>query len=165
VLTDRPLLELGRKVNRCRLNSGTRQKTRSGRTHRRIILNSFRWINVRSKSDAFDYLVTFASAKRDDQETLFYSLIDRLGEMIGRRLQHLETVNQLHLALTDSFIKYAVSTLPDVAAQLLEAARLRRTHIYERINITAARAFQRRRKSDAYDSPSLGIEEDTEQPI
>ena len=122
-------------------------------------------LNAKSKSDVFDYLVTFASAKRDDQETLFYSLIDRLGEMIGRRLQHLETVNQLHLALTDSFIKYAVSTLPDVPAQLLEASRLRGTHIYERINITAAREFQRRRKSDAYDSSSLGIEGDTEEPI
>src|SRR5579863_9382445 len=122
-------------------------------------------LNVKSKSDVFDYLVTFASAKRDDQETLFYSLIDRLGEMIGRRLQHLETVNQLHLALTDSFIKYAVSALPDVPAQLLDAARVRGTQIYEQINITAAREFQRRRKSDAYDSSSLGIEVDSEEPI
>lgn len=124
-----------------------------------------RELNVQSKSDVFDYLVTFASAKRDDQETLFYSLIDRLGEMIGRRLQHLETVNQLHLALTDSFIKYAVSTLPEVPAQLLEAARIRGTHIYERINITAAREFQRRRKNDAYEASSLGIEEDSDDQI
>jgi hypothetical protein len=122
-------------------------------------------LNAKSKSDVFDYLVTFASAKRDDQETLFYSLIDRLGEMISRRLQHIETVNQLHLALTDSFIKYAVSTLPDVPAQLHEAARIRGTQIYERINITAAREFQRRRKSDAYDFSSLGIEVDSEEPI
>ncbi|UWZ85115.1 hypothetical protein [Occallatibacter riparius] len=119
-------------------------------------------LNVKSKSDVFDYLVTFASAKRDDQEILFYSLIDRLGEMIGKRLQHVETVNQLHLALTDSFIKYAVSALPDVPAQLLEAARFRGTQIYERINITAAREFQRRRKSDAYEPSSLGIDEDPE---
>jgi hypothetical protein len=122
-------------------------------------------LNVKSKSDVFDYLVTFASAKRDDQETLFYSLIDRLGEIIGRRLQHVEMVNQLHLALTDSFIKYAVSALPDVPAQLLDTARLRGTQIYERINITAAREFQRRRKSDAYDASSLGIEEETEELI
>ena len=119
-------------------------------------------LNVTSKSDVFDYLVTFASAKRDDQEILFYSLIDRLGEMIGKRLQHVETVNQLHLALTDSFIKYAVSALPDVPAQLLEAARIRGTQIYERINITAAREFQRRRKSDAYEPSSLGIDDETE---
>ena len=119
-------------------------------------------LNVTSKSDVFDYLVTFASAKRDDQEILFYSLIDRLGEMIGKRLQHVETVNQLHLALTDSFIKYAVSALPDVPAQLLEAARIRGTQIYERINITAAREFQRRRKSDAYEPSSLGIDEEAE---
>ena len=119
-------------------------------------------LNVTSKSDVFDYLVTFASAKRDDQEILFYSLIDRLGEMIGKRLQHVETVNQLHLALTDSFIKYAVSALPDVPAQLLEAARFRGTQIYERINITAAREFQRRRKSDAYEHSSLGIDEEAE---
>jgi hypothetical protein len=122
-------------------------------------------LNAKSKSDVFDYLVTFASAKRDDQETLFYSLIDRLGEMTGRRLQHLETVNQLHLALTDSFIKYAVSTLPEVPAPLLEAARIRGTHIYERINITAAREFQRRRKNDAYEASSLGIEEDSDEQI
>jgi hypothetical protein len=119
-------------------------------------------LNVTSKSDVFDYLVTFASAKRDDQEILFYSLIDRLGEMIGKRLQHVETVNQLHLALTDTFIKYAVSALPDVPAQLLEAARFRGTQIYERINITAAREFQRRRKSDAYEPSSLGIDDETE---
>ena len=119
-------------------------------------------LNVTSKSDVFDYLVTFASAKRDDQEILFYSLIDRLGEMIGKRLQHVETVNQLHLALTDTFIKYAVSALPDVPAQLLEAARFRGTQIYERINITAAREFQRRRKSDAYEPSSLGIDEEPE---
>ena len=119
-------------------------------------------LNVTSKSDVFDYLVTFTSAKRDDQEILFYSLIDRLGEMIGKRLQHVETVNQLHLALTDSFIKYAVSALPDVPAQLLEAARFRGTQIYERINITAAREFQRRRKSDAYEPSSLGIDEEAE---
>lgn len=119
-------------------------------------------LNVTSKSDVFDYLVTFASAKRDDQEILFYSLIDRLGEMIGKRLQHVETVNQLHLALTDSFIKYAVSALPDVPAQLLEAARFRGTQIYERINITAAREFQRRRKSGAYEPSSLGIDDETE---
>lgn len=119
-------------------------------------------LNVKSKSDVFDYLVTFASAKRDDQEILFYSLIDRLGEMIGKRLQHVETVNQLHLALTDSFIKYVVSALPDVPAQLIEAARFRGTQIYERINITAAREFQRRRKNDAYEPSSLGIDGDHE---
>jgi hypothetical protein len=119
-------------------------------------------LNVKSKSDVFDYLVTFASAKRDDQETLFFSLIDRLGEMIGKRLQHIETINQLHLALTDSFIKYAVSALPDVPAQLLDAARFRGSQVYERINITAAREFQRRRKSDAYEPSALGIDEDIE---
>ncbi len=119
-------------------------------------------LNVKSKSDVFDYLVTFASAKRDDQEILFFSLIDRLGEMIGKRLQHVETVNQLHLALTDSFIKYAVSALPDVPAQLLDAARFRGTQIYERINITAAREFQRRRKIDAYEPSALGIDENIE---
>lgn len=119
-------------------------------------------LNVKSNSDVFDYLVTFASAKRDDQEILFYSLIDRLGEMIGKRLRHVETVNQLHLALTDSFIKYAVSALPDVPAQLVDAARFRGTQIYERINLTAAREFQRRRKNDAYESSSLGIDDDAE---
>lgn len=119
-------------------------------------------LNVKSKSDVFDYLVTFAAAKRDDQETLFFSLIDRLGEMIGKRLQHAETVNQLHLALTDSFIKYAVSALPDVPAQLIDAARFRGAQIYERINITAAREFQRRRKSDAYEPSAFGIDKDVE---
>ena len=121
-----------------------------------------RELNLTSKSDVFDYLVTFTSAKRDDQETLFYALIDRLGELIGRRLQHLETVNQLHLALTDSFIKYAVSVLPEVPAQLLDVARFRGTEVYERINITAAREFQRRRKANAYEPAALGVEEQPE---
>ena len=52
-----------------------------------------------------------------------------------------------------------------MAAQLIEAARSRGTHIYERINITAAREFQRRRKNDAYEASSLGIEEDSDGQI
>ncbi len=42
----------------------------------------------------------------------------------------------------------------------MAAARARATKIYEQVNLTAAREFQRRRQSDAYSAAELGLEED-----
>ena len=42
----------------------------------------------------------------------------------------------------------------------MAAARARATRVYEQVNITAAREFQRRRQSDAYSAAELGLEED-----
>jgi hypothetical protein len=67
-------------------------------------------------------------------------------------------VSQLHLALTDTFIKYALTALPEVPPSLMAGARARAARIYEQVNITAAREFQRRRQSDAYSAAELGIE-------
>jgi hypothetical protein len=39
-------------------------------------------------------------------------------------------------------------------------AKVRATEIYEQVNITAAREFQRRRESDAYSAAGLGLEEE-----
>jgi len=67
-------------------------------------------------------------------------------------------VSQLHLALTESYIKYALTALPEVPSSLMASARLRATQIYEQVNLTAAREFQRRRQSDAFSAEELGIE-------
>jgi len=94
-------------------------------------------LHARSDNEVFDYLVTLA-----------------------RRFQSLETVSQLHLALTDTFIKYALTALPEVPPSLVTGARARATKIYEQVNLTAAREFQRRRESDAYSATELGLGEE-----
>ncbi len=108
----------------------------------------------------FDYLVTAGTHQRDDLEQLVYALFRNLADSLARRFQSLETVTQLHLALTDTFIKYALTALPEVPASLMTGARARATKIYEQVNLTAAREFQRRRESDAYSPAELGIEEE-----
>jgi len=54
----------------------------------------------------------------------------------------------------------ALTALPEVPGSLLAAARIRATKIYEQVNLTAAREFQRRRQSDAYNPSQLGIEDE-----
>jgi hypothetical protein len=98
--------------------------------------------------------------QRDDLEQLVYSLFGNLADSLAHRFQSLETVSQLHLALTDTYIKYALTALPEVPSSLLAAARIRATRIYEQVNLTAAREFQRRRQSDAYNPTQLGIEDE-----
>ena len=117
-------------------------------------------LNARSDNEVFDYLVTVGTNQRDDLEQLVYSLFGNLADTLARRFQSLETVSQLHLALTDTFIKYALTALPEVPSSLISSARMRATKVYEQVNITAAREFQRRRHSDAYSAAELGIEDD-----
>ena len=117
-------------------------------------------IHARSDNEVFDYLVTVGTNQRDDLEQLVYALFGNLADSLARRFQSLETVSQLHLALTDTFIKYALTALPEVPTSLIAGARARATKVYEQVNITAAREFQRRRESDAYSPAELGIEEE-----
>jgi hypothetical protein len=117
-------------------------------------------IHARSDNEVFDYLVTMVTNQRDDLEQLVYSLIGDLADNLARRFRSLETVTQLHLALTDTFIKYALTALPEVPSSLMAGARTRATRIYEQVNLTAAREFQRRRESGAYSPAELGIEEE-----
>ena len=117
-------------------------------------------LHARSDNEVFDYLVTAGTNQRDDLEQLVYALFGNLADSLARRFQSLETVSQLHLALTDTFIKYALTALPEVPPSLMAGARARATRIYEQVNITAAREFQRRRESDAYSAAELGIEDD-----
>src|SRR5271170_8045995 len=117
-------------------------------------------LHASSDNEVFDYLITVGTNQRDDLEQLVYSLFGNLTDYLARRFQSLETVNQLHLALTDTYIKYALTALPEVPSSLMAAARARATRIYEQVNITAAREFQRRRQSDAYSPAELGLEED-----
>lgn len=117
-------------------------------------------IHARSDNEVFDYLVTVGTNQRDDLEQLVYALFGNLADSLARRFQSLETVSQLHLALTDTFIKYALTALPEVPSSVMAGARARATKIYEQVNITAAREFQRRRESDAYSAAELGLEEE-----
>lgn len=117
-------------------------------------------LHARSDNEVFDYLVTVGTNQRDDLEQLVYSLFGDLADSLAHRFQRLETVSQLHLALTDTYIKYALTALPEVPPSLMAGARARATKIYEQVNITAAREFQRRRESDAYSAAELGLEED-----
>jgi hypothetical protein len=117
-------------------------------------------LHARSDNEVFDYLVTVGTNQRDDLEQLVYALFGNLADSLARRFQSLETVSQLHLALTDTFIKYALTALPEVPPSLMAGARARATKIYEQVNITAAREFQRRRESDAYSAAELGLEEE-----
>jgi len=117
-------------------------------------------IHARSDNEVFDYLVTVGTNQRDDLEQLVYSLFGNLADTLARRFQSLETVSQLHLALTDTFIKYALTALPEVPPSLVTGARARATKIYEQVNLTAAREFQRRRESDAYSPAELGLGEE-----
>jgi hypothetical protein len=117
-------------------------------------------LHARSDNEVFDYLVTAGTSQRDDLEQLVYSLFGNLADSLARRFQSLETVSQLHLALTDTFIKYALTALPEVPSSLMAGAKARATKIYEQVNLTAAREFQRRRESDAYSAAELGFDED-----
>jgi hypothetical protein len=117
-------------------------------------------LHAKSDNEVFDYLVTVGTNQRDDLEQLVYSLFGNLADSLARRFQSLETVAQLHLALTDTFIKYALTALPEVPSSMMASARTRATRVYEQLNLTAAREFQRRRDSDAYNAAELGIDEE-----
>jgi hypothetical protein len=117
-------------------------------------------LHARSDNEVFDYLVTVGTNQRDDLEQLVYSLFGDLADSLARRFQSLETVAQLHLALTDTFIKYALTSLPEVPPSMIAGARSRATRVYEQVNLTAAREFQRRRSSDAYSAAELGIDDE-----
>ncbi len=117
-------------------------------------------LHAKSDNEVFDYLVTVGTNQRDDLEQLVYSLFGNLADSLSTRFQSLETVAQLHLALTDTFIKYALTALPEVPSSMIGSARSRAALVYERVNLTAAREFQRRRDSDAYSATELGIEEE-----
>ena len=97
-------------------------------------------IHARSDNEVFDYLVTVGTQQREGLEQLVYSLFGDLADTMARRFQALET------ALTDTYIKYSLTALPEVPSSLLAAARARATKVYEQINLTAAREFQRRRQ-------------------
>ena len=116
-------------------------------------------LQARSDNEVFDYLVTVGTSQRDDLEQPVYSLFGDLADSLAHRFRSLETLSQLHLALTDSFIRYALTALPEVPQSLMARAKARATEIYEQVNITAAREFQRRRESDAYCAAGLGLEE------
>jgi len=118
-------------------------------------------LHAKSDNEVFDYLVTVAADQRDDLVQLVYALFGNLADNLTHKFQSLETVSQLHLALTDSYIKYALTALPEVPQEFLAGARTRASLIYEQVNLTAAREFQRRRGSDAYSPSALGLEDDS----
>ena len=121
-------------------------------------------LHAKSDNEVFDYLVTVAADQRDDLVNLVYNIVGNLADQFTHRFQSLETVVQLHLALTDTYIKYALTSLPEVPQPLLTSARARATQLYEQVNLTAAREFQRRRDSGAYTASELGVDSGTSEP-
>ena len=121
-------------------------------------------LHAKSDNEVFDYLVTVAADQRDDLVNLVYNIVGNLADQFTHRFQSLETVAQLHLALTDTYIKYALTSLPEVPQPLLTSARARATQLYEQVNLTAAREFQRRRDSGAYTACELGVDSGTSEP-
>ena len=121
-------------------------------------------LHAKSDNEVFDYLVTVAADQRDDLVNLVYNIVGNLADQFTHRFQSLETVVQLHLALTDTYIKYALTSLPEVPQPLLTSARARATQLYEQVNLTAAREFQRRRDSGAYSASELGVDSGTSEP-
>jgi hypothetical protein len=121
-------------------------------------------LHAKSDNEVFDYLVTVAADQRDDLVQLVYALFGNLADNITHKFQSLETVSQLHLALTDSYIKYALTALPEVPQTFLAGARARAALIYEQVNLTAAREFQRRRDSGAYSPNALGLQDESPEP-
>ena len=61
-------------------------------------------LHAKSDNEVFEYIVNVATDQRDDLIQLVYSLFGNLSDNISHRLQALETVSQLHIALTDTFI-------------------------------------------------------------
>jgi hypothetical protein len=121
-------------------------------------------LHAGSYNEVFDYMVTVCSSQRDDLVQLVYSLVGNMADHLIHKIQSLETVAQLHLALTDTYIKYALTSLPEVPQTLLNGARARAALLYEQVNLTAAREFQRRRDSGAYAASELGIEGSSSAP-
>src|SRR6202051_229135 len=80
-------------------------------------------LHASSDNEVFDYLVTVGTNQRDDLEQLVYSLFGNLADSLAHRFQSLETVSQLHLPLTDTYIKHALTALPEVPASLMMGAR------------------------------------------
>src|SRR6202789_429096 len=101
-------------------------------------------LHASSDNEVFDYLVTVGTNQRDDLEQLVYSLFGNLADSLAHRFQSLETVTQLHLALTDSYIKYALTALPEVPGSLLAGARIRATRIYEKVTLKRPRSSHAR---------------------
>jgi hypothetical protein len=86
--------------------------------------------------------------QRDDLEQLVYSLFGNLTDSLPRKSQSLETVSQLHLALTGTFIKYALMALPEVQPSLVTRVRAPMTKIYKEVKTTTVSEFQRSPKTN-----------------
>jgi len=82
----------------------------------------------------------------------FGNLVDSLA----RKFHSKEALGQFHLALTDTFIKYALTTLPEVQRSLVTRVSARMTKVCKEVN-TTAREFQRLMQSDAYSSSFLDL--------
>jgi predicted HicB family RNase H-like nuclease len=115
-------------------------------------------IHARSDNEVFEYLVSEASKIREDIVGLSHSLYGDLTDHFTDRLQNLDATIQFQLALTDTFIKYFLTTLPEISQSQVERLREQAKLHYGNINLSAAREFQRRRESGAYTAEALGVE-------
>ena len=117
-------------------------------------------LHARSDNEVFDYLVTVGTNQRDDLEQLVYSLFGNLADSSGPEVPELGDGQPASSRLDRHVHQVRAHGSPRSSPSLMAGARARATKIYEQVNLTAAREFQRRRESDAYSAAELGIEEE-----
>src|SRR5947207_15541684 len=86
-----------------------RYTVRLGRAQGERVAALKKQLHASSDNEVFDYLVTVGTKQRDDLEQLVYSLFGNLADPLAHSFQSLDTVSQLHLAPTDTHLKYTLT--------------------------------------------------------
>ncbi|AXC16420.1 hypothetical protein ACPOL_7230 (plasmid) [Acidisarcina polymorpha] len=112
-------------------------------------------LQAKSATDVFRHLVRTETAPLEAQEAMLYSILEDFSTTMVRRLRAVETLTQLQLSFFDTYVKYMLTAMPEIPTGLLSSARVRGKRLYEQINLSAARQFQRRREERVYENESL----------
>jgi hypothetical protein len=106
----------------------------------------------KSRNDLIVWLLRGYLKQREDLEEQMFAMIDRLEEHLSRKLQQINTVSQLNVALTDAFVRWMVTAMPDLPHDetALRRAKTRGFDHYRRIQEVAAKEFRDRRAKDVY---------------
>lgn len=106
---------------------------------------------LRSRNEYFLWLHKRYMNRQHDFQDQFLTILDRLEDHLDHKLQQINTAAQINVALLNAFVKYAVSALPDIPAELRQAAVQRGERRYEKIATTAMREFRVRRLNRHYE--------------
>ena len=118
----------------------------------------------RSRNELFLWLLRGYLKRQDDLEEQTFAIIDRLEEHLSRKLQQINTVSQLNVALTDAFVRWMVTVMPDLPHDdtALRRAKTRGFDHYKRIQQVAAKEFRDRRAKDVYKPENFFSDEQSE---